>query len=112
MDGCPYELKEILHTIYDLSDAETELFYFLCNQGEVKVSDIANQMEKDRSTVQRYLKGLLNARLIKRDSQVNPGSKKGRYYVYSLVSKDKLKKRMERRLEEWLKEKKQVLGSL
>lgn len=112
MDSCPQQLKEILSTIYNLSDAEMDLFYLLCSQGEVKVSEIAEEQGRDRSTVQRYLKGLLKSSLVKRKSKVPSGSKKGRYYLYSLVSKVKLKQRMKRRLEDWMEEKKEVLNSL
>jgi len=107
---CPTEIKELLKVLYNLSSAETEVLYFLCDN-EARASDIADELGKDRSTVQRYLSTLRTAGLVERDS-VTGDSKRGRYYVYEVSDKDKLKNKVRDRMDEWRNEKLEVLDEM
>lgn len=100
---CPPEIKDLMKVLYNLSSSETEVLYYLCNN-EAKVVEIAEDLEKDRSTVQRYLSTLRTTGLIKRESKVEE-NKKGRYFVYRVADKDELKQKVEERMEEWKEEK-------
>ena len=82
---CPTEIKQLLKVLYNLSSSETEVMYYLCNN-QARASEIAEDLGKDRSTIQRYLSKLQTTGLIERESIVEDG-KRGRYYVYSVSSK-------------------------
>lgn len=112
MRSCPRELKDLLKVIYKLSDSEIEVFYYLCSNKSIKVKNLAKKLGKSRSTTQRILKTLLSAGLVKRESQIYPGSKKGRYYSYSLAPKEELKERIKEKIKNWKEVKFEVLKSL
>lgn len=107
---CPTEIKQLLKTLYNLSASETEVMYFLCNN-KGRASEIAEELGKDRSTVQRYLSKLRTTGLVERESVVEEG-KKGRYYVYSVPNKKEMKQKVEQRMKEWKQERLEVLEKL
>lgn len=107
---CPSEVKQLLKVLYNLSGSETQVLYFLCNE-EARASEIAESLGKDRSTVQRYLSKLRSTGLVEREGQVEDG-KRGRYYVYSIPSKEKMKNEIEERMTEWREEKMDALEEL
>lgn len=107
---CPTEIKELLKVLYNLSSAETEVLYFLCDN-EARASEIADELGKDRSTVQRYLSTLRTAGLVERES-VTGESKRGRHYIYEVSDKDRLKGKVRNRMDEWRDEKLEVLEQM
>lgn len=108
--NCPTEIKQLLKVLYNLSSSETEVLYYLCDN-EARASDIADELGKDRSTVQRYLSKLQSTGLVERESHVEEG-KRGRYYIYSVPDKEKMKNKVEARMQEWEDEKLEVLDEL
>jgi predicted transcriptional regulator len=107
---CPTEIKELLKVLYNLSSSETEVMYYLCDE-EARASEIADDLGKDRSTVQRYLSKLRTAGLVKRDSKVEEG-KRGRYYIYSVPDKDEMKEEVRTKMDEWEDEKLDLLDEI
>lgn len=107
---CPTEIKDLLKVLYNLSPSETEVMYYLCDN-EARASEIADELGKDRSTVQRYLSKLRATGLVERESIVEKG-KKGRYYVYSIPDKKEMKQKVEERMDKWEDEKLEVLNEL
>lgn len=107
---CPLEIKQLLKVLYNLSSAETEVMYYLCDH-EARASEIAEELGKDRSTIQRYLSKLKTAGLVERERVVEEG-KRGRYYAYSVPDTEALKKEIKDRMEEWKKEKLEALDEL
>ena len=103
-------MKQLLKVLYNLSGSETQVMYYLCDS-ESRASEIAEELGKDRSTVQRYLSKLRSTGLITRESRVDEG-KKGRYYVYSVADKQAMKQDVKERMEEWRKDKIEVLESI
>ncbi|MFB6144743.1 MAG: ArsR family transcriptional regulator [Candidatus Nanohaloarchaea archaeon] len=108
--NCPTEIKELLEVLYNLSGSETEVMYYLCDN-KARASEIAGELGKDRSTIQRYLSKLRTAGLVERET-VNEEGKRGRYYVYSVPDKQKMKQRVRRRMEEWSDERLSALERL
>ncbi len=96
---CPPKIRELLKVLYDLSGSEAELLYYLCDS-EARTTEIAEDIGKDRSTVQRYLSKLRATGLVERESRVE-GGKRGRYYVYSVPDKEEMKRKIQERLDEW-----------
>jgi len=76
---CPPDIKELLKLLYNLSGSETEVMYYLCDK-EARATEIADSLEKYRSTVQRYLSKLRSAGLVERRSKVE--KKKERTLLY------------------------------
>ena len=108
--NCPSEIKQLLKVLYNLSSSETEVMYFLCDN-EARASEIAEELGKDRSTVQRYLSKLRTTGLVTRESVVEDG-KRGRFYVYSVPDKEKMKEKVKNRMNEWEGEKLDVLDDI
>ncbi|WEL23462.1 helix-turn-helix domain-containing protein [Candidatus Nanohalovita haloferacivicina] len=108
--NCPTEIKQLLKVLYNLSSSETEVLYYLCSN-EARASEIADELGKDRSTIQRYLSKLQSTGLLQRESMVEEG-KRGRYYVYSVPDKEKLKEKVRVRMDEWADEKLEVLEDI
>ena len=107
---CPTEIKQLLKVLYNLSSSETEVLYYLCNE-KAEASEIAEDIGKDRSTVQRYLSKLQSTGLVQRESVVEKG-KRGRSYVYSVPDKDEMKEKITERMDEWKYEKLDVLKDM
>ncbi len=107
---CPGEIKELLRVLYNLSGSETQVMYYLCDN-EARASEIADDLGKDRSTIQRYLSKLRSTGLIERESVVQDG-KRGRYYVYTVPDKEEMKEEVRQRMSEWEEEKLEVLDEL
>jgi predicted transcriptional regulator len=107
---CPGDIKKLLKVLYSLSASETEVMFYLCSQ-DARASEIAEELGKDRSTVQRYLSKLRTTGLIERESVVEEG-KRGRHYVYSVPDKEEMKRKIRDRMESWQSEKMEVLEEL
>lgn len=107
---CPGEVKKLLKVLYNLSGSETEVLYYLCDN-EAKASEMAEELGKDRSTVQRYLSKLKSTGLLKRESVVEEG-KKGRSYIYTVPDKSEMKEKVHERMDEWEDEKLGVLDEV
>lgn len=107
---CPPPLQELLETLYNLSPRETEVLTLLCD-GEARIEEIAEELGKDRSTVQRYVSSLRAANLIDRRAVTTEGGK-GRSYVYYVGDTDELKERIRDRLDEWEGQKLEKLDEL
>jgi predicted transcriptional regulator len=107
---CPGEVKELLKVLYGLTGSEAGLLYWLC-ENEGTASEIAEELDRDRSTVQRYLSRLRSTGLVERESRVEDG-KKGRFYVYQVSDKDELRDKVEERLEDWEADKLEALRQM
>lgn len=95
---CPPELKQCLKVVFGLSKAESQLMYYLCNK-QARTTRIAEDLDKDASTIRRYLKKLQDHDLVQRIEK--SGDKPGRYYEYGVADKEALKQRVKARLKEW-----------
>ena len=107
---CPSEMKQLLKTLYNLSGSETEVLYYLCDN-EGRTSDIAEELGKDRTTVQRYLSKLMGTGLLERRSETE-GSDGGRYYIYRTTDKQELKQKVKDKMQRWEEDKIQVLEQI
>lgn len=107
---CSPELQELLKTLYDLSAQEAETFTALCDR-EMRISEVAEELGKDRSTVQRYVSTLRAANLVSR-RPVTADAGTGRSFVYYVKDTDELKERIRDRLKEWEAEKLAKLDEL
>lgn len=100
---CSPELEELLEVVFNLSGREIDVLIALCGEN-LTVEDIAENIGRDRSTVQRYLSGLRKAGLVS-------VSREGRKHVYS-VEKSVLKQQTLDRLDSWVAEKKESVKQM
>jgi len=91
--------KDVIFTIFELNELEREIFDQLEN-GKLTVQEIADRVNRNRSTVQRALQDLLNKDLIMREGKTD----KTVYYVYTTLPLDEIKELTRNALEEWHRE--------
>jgi len=97
--------RDVLSCILGLSDIETRIFSLL-KEEELPVTEIAEKVDRDRSTVQRIVKNLISTGVVTRRSV---SLKKGRRYEYTAVPVTEVKKKLMRELDQfYLKTKEQI----
>lgn len=106
---CPPELRQCLKVVFGLSKAESQLMYYLCNN-TARTTRIASDLNKDASTIRRYLKRLNDLDLVQREEK--SGDKPGRYYEYGVADKTALKQRVKAQLDAWRDERIEDLEKL
>lgn len=105
---CPYELEEVFEVVFNLSGSEIDILMHLCdNPGTPK--EVAESVDKDRSTVQRYLSNLMKTGLVDRERVEKKG--KGRSFRYS-VDREGLRENVSEALEEWFDERIELIEEI
>jgi Predicted transcriptional regulator len=88
--------EDIICEVFGLSDAQREIFNRL--QGaEMRVKSIADEVDRDRSTVQRALKDMTDKELLEREQRTDHTV----YYLYTAPGMDNLEALTKRVLQEW-----------
>jgi predicted transcriptional regulator len=100
--------KDIVQCAFSLNDFEIEVFKAAARYGPMRADDLADQIGKERSTVYRALQKLMSCGMCYRETRSL--EKGGYYHVYSAVSKDVLKMKMEHCVEEWNKRMQEALA--
>ena len=95
------DCKEVMSCVFDVSMKEIELYKFLVGKDEMKVEEIAKALSKDRSTIQRSLKKLMECMLVERKKKII--GKGGYYYTYKAIPPSEAKSFVKVCLEEWYK---------
>ena len=93
--------KDIVQCAFSLNDFEVEVFRAAAKWGPLRADDLADKIGKERSTVYRALQKLMSCGMCFRETKSL--DKGGYYHVYSAVSKEVLRKKMEHCVEEWNK---------
>ncbi len=97
-----FTLEDILCCVFGLKHFDVSVYFLLLNRKNLKVNEIADILNRDRSTVQRSVQNLISAGLVKR-RQVN--LKDGGYcYIYEAVPFDDIKKSIKTSLKKWCDE--------
>ena len=105
---CPYELEEVFKVVFNLSGSEIDILMHLCDSpGTPK--EVSDAVEKDRSTVQRYLSNLMKTGLVDRERVEKEG--KGRSFRYS-VDKEALRENVKEALEDWYEDRKDLIDQI
>jgi predicted transcriptional regulator len=105
---CPYELEEVFQVVFNLSGSEIDVLMHLCDSpGTPK--EVSADIEKDRSTVQRYLSNLMKTGLVDRERVEKEG--KGRSFRYS-VDKEALRENVKEALEDWYEDRKDLIDQI
>lgn len=91
--------KDVIFTIFELNDLERAIFREI-EQKRLTVQEIADEVNRNRSTVQRALQEMLDKDLIMREGKTD----KTVYYVYTTLPIDEIKELTREALEEWHRE--------
>jgi len=94
------DCKDIVQCAFSLNDFEIEVYKGALAHGPIRADDLADKMGKDRSTVYRALQRLLTCGMCYRETRSL--DKGGYYHVYMSISKEELRRRLERCVEEWV----------
>jgi len=94
------EIKKILRCAFDLTDLEVSITLMLPPEG-MRVKEIQNILKKDRTTIQKSLKILVDKELIFRESKCCVQGKRGRYFVYRSLDRQEIRKRVLTNIDKW-----------
>ncbi len=100
--------KDIVQCAFSLNDFEVEVYKALHSIGPSRADDLAERMGKDRSTVYRALQRLMTCGMCGRETRSL--EKGGYYHVYTAISREELRARLEKCIEEWQERMHQALA--
>ena len=110
--------KDLFKCTLGLNQVEIEVLQYLIENHASETLEIAQNLKKDRSTIQRALQNLINLELILREpisiKELNKKWKKnnrksGYLYLYDTIDKKQIKKRFSTLLEEWYSQMKRFI---
>ncbi|AEH06993.1 helix-turn-helix domain-containing protein [Methanothermococcus okinawensis] len=93
-----FTVEDLMRCILGLQEIEIRVYLELMELNEASVYDIADKIGKDRTTVQKALRSLVNCGLVKREKVTETVGYK---YMYRTVEFEKVKELMEKLLDEW-----------
>ena len=94
--------EELVRCSFALNKTEYKIFMYLLKRRKPKTAiKIAKDMKMDRTSIQKAVKSLFEKNLVeRRQLNLNTG---GYTYVYKTKEKEKIKKRMNKLVDEWAK---------
>ncbi len=93
------DCKDLLMCAYSLTSAETDILRYLLEKKEARVEEIAEKMDKDKSTVYRSLQKLVGCRLVLKEKRIIKQG--GYFYVYKALSKEDISKNLKACADQW-----------
>ncbi|WP_440008368.1 helix-turn-helix domain-containing protein [Halomicrococcus sp. SG-WS-1] len=103
------QCEGLLECFHDLKEIDTDIFQLLHErQSPLTVDEIAEQVERERSTAYRAVQRLLETGLIQKE-QVNY-EQGGYYHVYRLRYAKEIPNEMQRTLNDWYAQMVQLIG--
>jgi len=99
--------NNVLECAFDINKADVEVYRKLKELGKSKVEDLAQKLNRDRSTVYRSLQKLVSCEIcIKETRTIEKG---GYYHIYSCTDIKQIKEKMKACIDEWYKHMENVL---
>jgi len=105
-----FTLSSIMCCVFGIKTFDVSVYFILLNNGALKVNDISEKLNRDRSTVQRAVQSLVNAGLAKR-KQINL-KEGGYFYVYGAIPFEEVKNAIKNAMESWCDEVKYWVNSI
>jgi len=93
-----FTIEDLMRCILGLQEIEIRIYFNLLENGEGSVLEIAERVNRDRTTVQKALRSLMNCGLVSRKKVTE---KVGYKYIYNAVELDKVSDIIEGLLDEW-----------
>jgi predicted transcriptional regulator len=88
--------EDIIFSIFDLNGLQQSIFDEI-DDSKLTVQEIANRVDRNRSTVQRALQEMLDKDLVMREGKTD----KTVYYVYTTLPMDQIKNLTRDALDDW-----------
>lgn len=105
------EIKKILRCSFDLTGLEVDVTLML-PPGGMRVKEIQQILKKDRTTIQKSLKILVDKGLIFRESKCCVQGKRGRYFVYKSLEREEIRKKVLANIDRWYESLQESVKSL
>ena len=96
------EFERVMECVFGLRAHETETYLVLATLPGSTATELATELERDRSTVQRTLSTLVEYQLAERDRRIVDGG--GTVYQYFAKPIPEIQQRMRRTVDEWVEE--------
>lgn len=101
---------EAIKCVFDLNKLDIKVYDMLQKHGSIRADELANLLQKERSTIYRSLQKLTSCKICKKKTKT---LKQGGYYhVYEPQPSGKVRKEAEHCLDQWYKTMKQTLQLL
>ena len=105
-----FTLESIMCCIFGIKTFDVMVYFTLLNNGALRVNDIAELLNRDRSTIQRSVQSLVNAGLVRR-KQINL-KEGGYYYIYEAIPFSEVKNIIKDTMEKWCSEVKEWIDGM
>ncbi|WP_292460321.1 helix-turn-helix domain-containing protein [Methanothermococcus sp.] len=105
-----FTLESIMCCMFGIKTFDVAVYLLLLKNGASRVNDIAELLNRDRSTIQRSVQNLVNAGLVKR-KQINL-REGGYFYKYKAIPFSEVKEIIKDTMEKWCKEVKEWIDEL
>ncbi|XHH08630.1 MAG: helix-turn-helix domain-containing protein [Candidatus Bathyarchaeia archaeon] len=90
--------QDLLTCLYNLKPIDLEILLAVAKNPQATLDQIAQTVQRDRSSVHRCLSKLLSANLVVKQSKTLKGG--GYYHAYTMVEPDKIKAHAKERVKE------------
>lgn len=98
---------DLVQCAFSLGEFEVDVYDKLLQIGPLRADVLATKIGKDRSTVYRALQKLMTCGMVYRETKsIERG---GYYHVYRAISRDMLRGRLEKCVEDWYARMQEVL---
>jgi len=103
--------EELIRCSLNLNKTQYKVFEFMLRKNKkMTVSQIANSLSLERTTVQKAMKGLLKKKIVKRfQRNLSAG---GYEFLYELENVDQIKQNLKQILREWSRSAEKVIDGL
>ncbi len=91
--------EDVMQCFFNLNEFEIALYTQLINEGAKRSDELAEITGKDKTTVYRALQKLISCGFCYRETKLI--ARGGYYHVYSAISPDLVKMKMQNCLEQW-----------
>ncbi|MCD6448765.1 MAG: ArsR family transcriptional regulator [Thermoplasmata archaeon] len=104
------DCNSMFKCLFNIGENEIKIYKILLER-EMRVGEIVEIVRKDRSTIQRCLKKLMECGMVKREKKIIEDGG-GYYYVYSGISPNELKEWLQKCIERWYSGMKEAVENL
>ncbi|WP_456416787.1 helix-turn-helix domain-containing protein [Methanocaldococcus sp.] len=94
-----WTFDNLMACVFGIKISDVKVYFDILKNGPSKINEIAERINRNRSTVQRSVQNLMNAGLVKR-KQVNI-KEGGYYFIYEAIPFKDAKKIIKKTIKEW-----------
>lgn len=99
IDESDPQFERVMSCVFGIEDHETRTYLALCDRPGSTIEELADPLDRDRSTVNRALTSLHERGLVRRDRRLLDGG--GFVYQYTAVDLPEVKDMLHEALDDW-----------